>query len=167
MTNTTGRESTHGQAPFAVQDGVSGKPQHTPIQRGNDAQNANKRVVFTRFWDVLLDKPSVGKDFCAVCGRPAHNLHHAIQKGMGGVTPEIERCIPKVALCGDGNASGCHGLVHQGYLHLYWAESLGGWVWYRSRIPCDHESAWRVHRREYRPLRGWMEQKVRSIGGRG
>lgn len=68
----------------------------------------------------MLGKPSVEGDLCAVCGRPASNRHHVIQKGMGGSKADI----PTVPLCGHGNLDGCHGLAHSGMLFFRWN---GGW----------------------------------------
>ncbi len=117
--------------------------------------------------DNLLDRPSVAEGSrCAVCGRIATNRHHVVQKGMGGVSAAMERRIPKVLLCGSGN-TGCHGAAHARLLHLQWCDGLGGWVWWRSAEPMDDELAWRLHRDEYRPLRGWVEQmRWRTYGRR-
>lgn len=120
----------------------------------------------------LLDKPSVDQEpYCAVCGRPATNRHHVIEKGMGGVSRELERRIPKVTLCGMGNASGCHGKVHAHLLHLYWDDDgYGGgrWVMYETPEPMDDWRCWEAHMGEYVTLPGWEVQQRygRPIGGR-
>lgn len=117
--------------------------------------------------DNLMGRPSVVSDRCAVCGRYASNLHHVVQKGMGGVSRDVERRIPKVALCGSGT-TGCHGLVHERRLHLNWCDGMGGWVWWQSPEPMDDELAWRLHAAEYRPMRGWIEQQAPGeVFGRG
>ena len=73
----------------------------------------------------LLDKPSLGRDRCVVCGRRANNHHHVIQKGMGGTV--YAKRIPTLLLCGMGGASGCHGLAHSKRLHFDYRD--GQW-WY-------------------------------------
>lgn len=116
------------------------------------------------FTAKLLDKPSVtDTPFCAICGRPAHDAHHVIEKGMGGVTRRTEKRIPKMRLCGNGNVSGCHGLLHQMKLHVYWDDSMGGWVFWRSYEPMGHFDAWQQHHDEYLPVPGWVEQKEGSV----
>lgn len=115
------------------------------------------------FWGYLLDRPSVtATDRCVVCGAPASDAHHVIEKGIGGTSGSIERRIPKLRLCGMGNASGCHGLVHQMRLHLYWREP-DGWVWWLSPEPMPHEEAWRLHRAEYAPIR--KDRVYETFGG--
>lgn len=78
---------------------------------------------------------------CVVCHmRRATNLHHVVPRSHGGSEG------PVFAVCGSGNASGCHGLFHSGRLHARWdgerwqvllterpvkvdeAEETGGWV---------------------------------------
>ena len=70
----------------------------------------------------LLDKPSIESFKCCVCGKPASNNHHVIQKGIGGT--KLAKRIPTVPLCGMGNALGCHGLAHSGRLFFDWRD---GW----------------------------------------
>ena len=117
----------------------------------------------------LLDKPSVtATPCCVVCGRPATNCHHVIPKGMGGVPRETEKRIPKLKLCGNGNLDGCHGLAHQGRLHLNWDGNMGGWVFYVTEVPMNDEAAWRMFGRDYLPVPGWSEmQHPTMIFGRG
>lgn len=54
--------------------------------------------------------PSVRREWCVVCGRPATNMHHVI--------PNDRRHSPALSLCGMGNASGCHGAAHAHRLHF-------------------------------------------------
>ena len=118
---------------------------------------------------VMLDKPSVDEEpFCAVCGRPATNSHHVIERGMGGVSKELEKRIPKIRLCGMGNASGCHGLVHSKLLHIYWDSWLQKWVMYRTPEPMDDARCWEDHLAEYVTLPGYYLQQLwgKPIGGR-
>lgn len=116
------------------------------------------------FLRPLLDKPSVvGSGHCAICGRPSHDAHHVIQKGMGGVGRETEKHIPTMELCGFGNNSGCHGLMHKGILHVYWEDGMGGWVFWRSPEPMKDFDAWYDHSEEFIPVPGWIEQRDGSI----
>lgn len=122
-----------------------------------------------QYYEALMGKPDVDWDGrCSYCGRPAGNLHHVVPKGMGGVTAEEEHRIPKVRLCGMGNASGCHGLVHARLLHLQWCDAMGGWVALRTIGPMGDQEAWDELRERYRPLMGWVEQRRfgAPIGGR-
>lgn len=122
------------------------------------------RGGFHDFDAALLGKPSVESDRCAVCGRWATNRHHVVEKGMGGVG-KSEALVPRISLCGSGT-TGCHWLVHAGMLHLYWSESMGGWVFHRTAQPADHFRDWFENRSEYRPLPGWVRQKVTRWNGR-
>ncbi|MCK9921626.1 HNH endonuclease [Frankia sp. AgPm24] len=67
----------------------------------------------------------------SLVGRP-YSLHHRRPKGMGGTRAELAHSPANlVALCGLGNNSGCHGLVHQ---HPTAAQS-GGFVVRRAADP--------------------------------
>lgn len=62
--------------------------------------------------------------WCAVCGRPATNVHHHPPRSKGNftlVTPngtwELKPSL--IALCGSGT-TGCHGKVHQGLVRIAW-----------------------------------------------
>lgn len=62
---------------------------------------------------------------CVRCRvNPATNAHHEPQKGMGGHRSLVlhgKLLRPSLhALCGSGNASGCHGLRHQGKIGIRW-----------------------------------------------
>lgn len=90
---------------------------------------------------ALLGKPCVGARYlgsgdrhelldgaaCVVCGRPATEAHHCPPKGMGGgrfrlSTPKGDFTLraPLLAVCGCGNATGCHGLFHAGMARASW-----------------------------------------------
>lgn len=76
----------------------------------------------------LMGRPDVGGSsrFCAVCGRPADNMHHIVKRSAGRWVRDGEEVRkPCVRLCGSGNASGCHGLAHAGRLHFRWNEERG------------------------------------------
>lgn len=66
---------------------------------------------------------------CQVCGAKATNSHHIAPLGMGGggrvfplQTPMgLHMLKPSLmAVCGFGNASGCHGRIHQGEVNVRW-----------------------------------------------
>lgn len=69
----------------------------------------------------LLDVPGIKSESCVVCGSPATDQHHVIQKGMGGVPTEVESRIPTVSLC-----RSCHSEVHAGRLAFDYDD---GWLW--------------------------------------
>lgn len=85
----------------------------------------------------LLDVPGIKSESCVVCGRPATDQHHVVQKGMGGVPAEVERRIPTVSLC-----RRCHTEVHQGHIKfrydLGWLWSSGDGIWH----DCREEQEW-------------------------
>lgn len=89
----------------------------------------------------MLGKPCVGAEYagngdahrleggarCCICGRPAANAHHEPPKGMGGGafrldTPNGPRILrpPLLAVCGGGNACGCHAMLHKGIAKVRW-----------------------------------------------
>lgn len=65
---------------------------------------------------------------CAVCRRPATNVHHEPPLGMGGGNGTFTLTTPRgtwelrpalIALCGSGT-DGCHGKRHDGLLRFEW-----------------------------------------------
>lgn len=95
--------------------------------------------------DFLMDKPSIISDFCAFCGNPRTEYHHIVPRSRGGA------CGPVVAVCGFGNASGCHGKLHSHELHLDWRE--GKWVYLRTDEPMKDSRARSMG--GWRPVRTW------------
>lgn len=77
---------------------------------------------------------------CCMCGGMASNAHHLVPKGMSGgslaVWTDFGRALhsPLVAVCGMGNASGCHRLLHA---HV---GPMPKWVWYSDEMRLLHES---------------------------
>lgn len=106
--------------------------------------------MINEFTAVMLDRPSIGGTRCAICGAPATNAHHVIQKGMGGTSYESR--IPTIKLCGSG-VTGCHGLAHQKRLHIYWRD---GWVYLITSRPINDFRCWQTRADEYRPVPGWI-----------
>lgn len=81
---------------------------------------------------ALMDKPSIKSPYCIFCGRPATEEHHVVYRSQGGAKG------PTVSVCGWGNTSGCHGLLHQHKLHLRWR---GGWEYLSTPEPVKYEKA--------------------------
>lgn len=100
---------------------------------------------------ALLDKPSVLSPCCAVCGKPWSNEHHVVFKGHGGLPRKIERRIPLIRLCGNGNTSGCHGEVHHRRLFFRWRD---GWEYMRTDKPMTVDAA--MAQPGWRKLYGWV-----------
>ena len=84
--------------------------------------------------EALMDKPSIGGRLCPFCGRIAQNRHHIVFRSQGGGNG------PTINVCGVGNASGCHGLLHQHRIHLRWNDD-GYWEWKGTREPTKYSEA--------------------------
>lgn len=87
---------------------------------------------------AMMALPSIelrrdGAIVCPFCGRPATNRHHIVPRSQGGHDG------PTVAVCGLGNASGCHGMLHAHRLHLR-PDGNGWWEWIATE-PMKHEQA--------------------------
>lgn len=75
----------------------------------------------------MMGKPNVdnAESVCCVCGAPATDRHHVVRRGAGRLVRDgREVAKPTVRLCGDGNASGCHGLAHANRLHFRWVDAV-------------------------------------------
>lgn len=77
-------------------------------------------TTMPELWRPLMGAESVELDRCAVCGRAwPLNRHHVVPRSKGELWVGGRRLPkPTVTLCGNGNASGCHGLAHSGRLHF-------------------------------------------------
>lgn len=67
---------------------------------------------------ALMNAPSINSMWCPFCGRIATQKHHIVPRSRGG------KDGPTVNVCGLGNASGCHGKLHQHRLHLRYTDEL-------------------------------------------
>ena len=105
--------------------------------------------------EALLDKPSVLPTYCAVCFGPASNAHHVIIKGEGGVSGELDKRIPRIRLCGMGNASGCHGKAHARRLHFDFRD--GDWMYLET--PGGVKRAEALEMPGWKLLGGWVLSK--------
>lgn len=83
---------------------------------------------------AMMALPSIEGRCCPFCGKPATNRHHIVPRSAGG------HHGPTVTVCGMGNASGCHGLLHGGRLHLR-PSGDGWWEWLLTEEACKHEAA--------------------------
>lgn len=88
------------------------------------------KCTVPEFLKPLMGKPDIDNPdrLCAVCGRPATNMHHIVRRSAGEWVRDGKK-VPKplVRLCGGGNASGCHGMAHDGRLHFRWNEAKSRW----------------------------------------
>lgn len=83
-------------------------------------------ATVNELYKPLMGRPSIknANGICCWCGAPgATNHHHIVPRSAGNVV--VEGCAlskPTILLCGNGNASGCHGKAHQHLLHFRWHE---------------------------------------------
>ncbi len=107
-------------------------------------------IAMNGYQKRLMDKPSIenADGLCAFCGRPAGSRHHIVPRSQGGETG------PTVMVCGRGNESGCHGLLHSGRLHLDWDGARACWVYKHVPSPMKFERA--------RRLPSWLPVHVRE-----
>lgn len=94
----------------------------------------------------LMDAPSVESDLCVICGCPATNQHHVVPKSAGGTNG------PTISVCGNGNMSGCHKLLHDHILHVTWSTVLG-WEYLFTDKPMKEDKALRL--KDWRPFPVW------------
>ncbi|MCI8469332.1 MAG: HNH endonuclease [Eggerthellaceae bacterium] len=80
----------------------------------------------------LMGRPAIEAPWCPFCGRPWSSRHHIVPRSQGGAKG------PTVTVCGMGNESGCHGLLHHHRLHLRWK---GGWEWLMTDRAVKYEAA--------------------------
>lgn len=140
---------------------VRAKPE-APRPRPRPKQGPSKDVcTVPEFLKPLMGKPSIdnAEGRCCWCGAPnATNRHHIVKRSQGKwVKDGREVSKPTVRLCGDGNASGCHGKAHSGKLHFRWVDpkpsrftdewsrsplGSGHWEARESDEPCDVMAAW-------------------------
>lgn len=73
----------------------------------------------------LMRGVTVQAPYCVVCGATSPlNQHHVVRRGAGKMYLNgVEIRKPTLTLCGNGNASGCHGKAHAQTLHFRWVQS--------------------------------------------
>ena len=88
----------------------------------------------------LMEGVTIRSDRCAVCGRSPAQMHHVVRRSAGRLYRNgVEVPKPMLPLCGLGNASGCHGMAHQGRLHFRWVVAdAGADGWYLTHINGGH-----------------------------
>lgn len=94
----------------------------------------------------LMDKPSLKRPSCVICGNPVGSQHHIVPRSQGGTAG------PTISVCGRGNESGCHGEFHNHRLHLRWNEEAQWWECLCTIKPTKYEKAlqqdgWRLLRK--------------------
>lgn len=82
----------------------------------------------------LMKAPSIESACCPFCGRTWENRHHIVPRSVGG------GCGPTITVCGFGNTSGCHGLLHKHKLHLDYNEK-DGWLFLKTEEPMKENDA--------------------------
>lgn len=80
----------------------------------------------------LFHAPSIETSLCPFCGKPVQNRHHIVPRSQGGTKGAT------ITVCGMGNASGCHGLIHAHRLHLRYE---GHWEYLRTEQPTKYQDA--------------------------
>lgn len=95
----------------------------------------------------LMDAPSWETLLCPFCGKRFQSRHHIVYRSQGGETG------PTITVCGTDNVSGCHGLIHQGFLHLDYRD--GHWVFIKTKAACNDEKADQL--RQWTRLANWDE----------
>ena len=91
-----------------------------------------RRNPMNELQKVLFNAPSIETEYCPFCGKPATNRHHIVPRSQGGSKGAT------VTVCGMGNASGCHGLIHAHRLHMRFIE--GRWEYLKTE-PMKYEKA--------------------------
>ena len=79
----------------------------------------------------MMNAPSIFSEYCVFCGKPKQSQHHIIPRSQGGSKG------PTVSVCGFGNESGCHGLLHAHRLHLRY---VNGWQYLLTDEPMKYDS---------------------------
>ena len=82
---------------------------------------------------ALMEAPSINAPYCVFCGRRATNNHHVVFRSQGG------KDGPTLSVCGLGNASGCHGLLHQRKLHVRYVNNE--WQYLETKEPTKYQTA--------------------------
>ena len=92
----------------------------------------------------LYNAPSISTPWCPFCGKPATNRHHIVPRSQGGGDGAT------VNVCGMGNASGCHGRLHDHTLHMRYE---GRWQYLETDEPTKYQDALKMD--GWRDLRCW------------
>lgn len=98
-----------------------------------------------------MNRPSIKSDYCVFCGRPKNSEHHVVPRSQGGSKGAT------LSVCGFGNESGCHGLLHSHNLHVNFDEDLNSWIYLYTPVPTKYEKALQMS--------GWKLLKPRGRNG--
>lgn len=82
---------------------------------------------------ALFSAPSIESETCPFCGRLATNRHHIVPRSAGGENGAT------ITVCGMGNATGCHGRLHNHTLHLKYENGL--WYFLATKEPTKYQDA--------------------------
>lgn len=107
----------------------------------------NDRIRTIRSLDLydqrLAGKPDMIRDHCIFCGRKRTNEHHLIPKSrLPKGYMDSDAISPRLSVCGQGNASGCHGKLHTGRLFVDWVDEEGCYAYLVSREPISRAKAY-------------------------
>ena len=114
-------------------------------------------MTLNRYDAQNMKGKTIRSDRCVFCGRPSYDQHHVVPRSHGGADG------PTVAVCGSGNASGCHGRIHRGELHLRWDGAR--WLYLLTPGGCTVDEAWASD--GWRPLMSRQETVEAMTYGRG
>jgi len=125
----------------------------------------------------LYGKPGIGASYtrfdarsyrldemarCCICGRMATNAHHWPPLGAGGggrqflLRTPLGRFVllpPLFAVCGNGNASGCHKAWHSGQISVEWVWDDDAYAkdwWNGTMLKFTKPGKWLFHHGCYR-----------------
>lgn len=98
------------------------------------------------FQKRLYSMPSIHLGYCPFCGKPPQNRHHIVPRSQGGHDGAT------VDVCGFGNASGCHGLLHSHRIHLRPDKTGEWWEWILLQAPAKYEVA--IQKKGWVPVDG-------------
>lgn len=148
-----GRTLSHGQQAAICSTAPSSARPYRYFDQ--DICPAMKRSTLeVQYW-FLVDRPDAGQQRCVVCGSTWHlNFHHPIRRSAGNLYGQdgIARRKPRLLLCGNGNAEGCHGLAHHEQLHFRWK---GRWEYILLDQPTSRLEALEMD--GWRPARWWED----------
>lgn len=104
----------------------------------------DKTKTNNEYQAYLMQHPSPpDTGFCAICGRPATNLHHIVPRSQGGTAG------PVVRLCGSGTM-GHHGMAENKQIHFRFCQftndpEVGQWEYFKWGKPISYEDALEHH----------------------
>lgn len=101
-----------------------------------------------KLFEKLIDKPSLKSDWCVFCGRPKGSDHHVVPRSQGGTNGAT------MSVCGFGNESGCHGLLHSHKLNVRWSDEKDCWEYLYTQEPTKYQNALE--------LEGWKPIRIRK-----